>query len=187
MTADNLNPLTAATFKLVGYMSMTAGDCADAVLDEWPALADKTAGPAVSYSVYSQFLFLYLHVMDRMAFADGGDHCRVAVRELVGPHLLAALNGYLSGRHSPPERVSWSEFTDGVSDHFFETLTQSEFSFSRLPDYQSMMNEVIERLSDAWELRDLEALGEIVRGKAGIRGHSLQPWLSEVIRRLDSS
>ena len=180
--AADLDPLSLSAFKVAGYMSLTAGACADALLDKWPTLAGKTAGPAVSYSVYSQFLFLYLHLMDRMAFAEGGDQCRVAVRELVGPHLVSALNAYLSGRHSPPESVPSSELTAIVGD-FFEMLTRSEFSFSRLPDYPSMMDEVTKRLSDAWELRDLEALGEIVRGKAGTRGHALQPLLSEVIRR----
>ncbi len=188
MTEESgLDPLTLSAFKLVGYMSLTAGACADDVLDKWPTLAGKTAGPAVSYSVYSQFLFLYIHVMDRMAFADGGDQVRVAVRDVVRPHLIPALNGYLSGRHSPPKRVPSSELTSGVSDDFFEMLDKSEFSFSRLTDYRSMIDEVIERLSEAWELRDLEALEELVRREAGTRGHNLKPLLSEVIRRAGRS
>ena len=183
--AASLDPLTLSAIKLVGYMSLTAGACADAILDKWPTLAGNTAGPAVSYSVYSQFLFFYLHVMDHIAFADGGDQRRVAVRHVVRPHLMPALNGYLSGRHSPPKRVPSSELASIVSNDFFETLDRSEFFFSRLPDYGSMIDEVIERLSEAWELSDLEALGEIVRREAGTRGHNLKPLLSEVIRRLD--
>lgn len=180
----NLDPLTLSAFELVGYMSLTAGACADAVLEKWPTLAGKNAEPAASYSVYSQFLFLYLHLTDRMAFADGGDKCRAAVRDVVKPQLIPALNGYLSGRHSPPKHVPSSELTSTVSDGFFEMLDRSEFSFSRLPDFPSMIDEVIERLSGAWELRDLEALGEIVRREAGTRGHNLKPLLSEVIQRL---
>ena len=48
-----------------------------------------------------------------------------------------------------------------------------------------MIGEVIERLTEAWELRDVEGLGQIVRREAGTRGHNLKPLLSEVIRRLD--
>ena len=181
----NLDPLTLSAFKLVGYMSLTAGGCADAILDKWPTLAGKSAGPTVSYSVYSQFLFLYLHVMDRMAFADGGDQCRVAVRDVITPHLIPALNGYISGRHSTPKLFPSSELlTSGVSDDFFEMLNQSEFFFSRLHDYQLMIDEVIERLKEAWELKDVETLAEIVRREAGTRGHNLKTLLSEVIRQL---
>ena len=183
--AADLDPLEPSAFELVGYISLTAGACADAVLDKWPTLAGNTAGPAVSYSVYSQFLFLYLNLVDRMAFADGGDQRRVAVREVVGPQLIPALHGYLSGRHSPSRGVPSSELAF-LSDDFFEMLDRSEISFSTLGDYGSMIDEVIRRLSEAWDLRDVEALGEIVRGDAGTRGHNLEPLLSEVIRRLDA-
>lgn len=84
--AVELDPITESVASLVGYMSVIAGACADAVLDKWPSLAGETAGPPVSYSVYSQFTFLYLHVMDRMAFGISGDEGRLVVREAVGPH-----------------------------------------------------------------------------------------------------
>lgn len=180
----NLNPVQLSAFKLVGYISLTAGACADAILDKWPSLAGKAAGPSVSYFVYSQFLFLYLHLMDRMAFAQGGDHYRVAVREAVTPQLIPALNGYLSGRHHPSQRVSSSEL-DSIADDFFEMLDQSEFSFSRLRDYESMVGDVIERLNGAWELNDAKTLAETAQQEAGTRGHNLKPLVSEVIRQLE--
>jgi hypothetical protein len=125
--------------------------------------------------------------MDRMAFATGGDEYRVAVRDVVVPHFLPALNGYLSGRHTPSKQVSSSELASNVSDDFFDMLNQSELSFARLSDLQSMIDEVVERLKQPWEIMDLEALGEIAKREAGIRGHNLKPLLSEVIQQLENT
>ncbi len=181
----DLDSLTLAAFKLVGYMSLTVKACADVILDQWPSLSGKPARPAVSYFVYSQFMFLYLHVMDRMAFADGGDWCRVAVRDAITPHLIPALNGYLKGRHTPEEPVPSSTLhASGVSNDFYEMLNKSELSFSGISDYHSMIEEVIERFKEAWELTDIETLAQIVRREAGTRGHNLKSLLSVVIQYL---
>lgn len=182
----NLDPLTSAAFNLVGYISLTTGSCADAILDKWPTLTGKIAAPPVSYSVYAQFMFLYLHVMDRLAFAKGGDERRIEVRDLVTPLLLPALNGYLSGRHDSSGRVQSSDMIDAVSHDFFQMLDRSEYSFSRVPDYASMMAEVARRICEAWEIGDSDALGLMVRQEAGTRGHNLESLLSEVTCQLEA-
>lgn len=164
---------------LILYVGGTAGESANQLLDALESSQVKLR-VADAYSVFTQYYFLYLHLMLRFAFVQGGDPARASLQDDLTNLLFGHVEAFLSARYgSEPTNSELSP----VSEFFFRQLEESEYEFAHLsqPSYEDLLDALAVRLQDVFGKANDTEFARLVKLPARTRGHALENLVARAI------
>jgi len=141
-------PIPYEVLMLSIYLGVNAGQASNKILEDINVGRDHDA--IITYTVFEQCYFLFLHLMNRVSFRQSGQGGRTLIQDALVPIIYDYVRIYLRARY----RASMADdvlhqWLDELEEHFGDRLNLSELEYARFENYQSMKDKLAVRLASA--------------------------------------